>query len=94
MDALADRGAITIGVDTPSVDVATATELVSHHRFLARGVAILEGDGRTALRIWIDAEGLFLADDTGGIERLTDEGRRRVDSAMASRRAGRPREWV
>jgi len=44
---------------------------------------ILEGDGRTALRIWIDAEGLFLADDTGGIERLTDEGRRRVDSAMA-----------
>jgi phospholipid/cholesterol/gamma-HCH transport system substrate-binding protein len=43
---------------------------------------VLEGRDRTALRIWIDAAVLF-ARDTGGLERLTDEGRRRIDSAMA-----------
>jgi phospholipid/cholesterol/gamma-HCH transport system substrate-binding protein len=43
---------------------------------------VLEGDDRTAIRIWIAAGGLFtLGPD--GIERLTDAGRRRVDSAMA-----------
>ena len=42
----------------------------------------LEGRERTALRIWIDAAVLF-ARDAGGLERLTDEGRRRIDSAMA-----------
>jgi phospholipid/cholesterol/gamma-HCH transport system substrate-binding protein len=41
----------------------------------------LERD-RTALRIWIDASMLFNR-DAQGIERLTDAGRRRLDSAMA-----------
>jgi phospholipid/cholesterol/gamma-HCH transport system substrate-binding protein len=41
----------------------------------------LERD-RTAIRIWIDA-GLLFARDAAGVERLTDEGRRRLDSAMA-----------
>ena len=43
---------------------------------------ILEGRDRTALRIWIDAIGLF-ARDPDGIEQLTVAGRRRLDSAMA-----------
>ncbi len=34
------------------------------------------------MRIWIDAAVLF-ARDAEGLERLTDEGRRRIDSAMA-----------
>lgn len=42
----------------------------------------LEGDSRVALRVWIDAEGLF-APDADGIEQLTPAGRRRLDSAMA-----------
>ncbi len=42
----------------------------------------LEGRNRTALRIWIDADMLF-EPDAGGGERLTDNGRRRLDSAMA-----------
>ncbi len=42
----------------------------------------LAGREHTALRIWIDAAVLF-ARDAGGLERLTDEGRRRIDSAMA-----------
>jgi phospholipid/cholesterol/gamma-HCH transport system substrate-binding protein len=42
----------------------------------------LEGDDRTALRIWLDADGLFErgVDD---VEQLTAAGRRRIDSAMA-----------
>jgi phospholipid/cholesterol/gamma-HCH transport system substrate-binding protein len=43
---------------------------------------VLEGPDRTALRIWIDAAGLF-ARDPDGADRLTDAGRRRLDSAMA-----------
>lgn len=43
---------------------------------------VLEGNERTALRIWIAAEGLFVR-DAEGIERLTDAGRRRLESAMA-----------
>ena len=43
---------------------------------------ILEGRDRTALRIWIDANMLF-ARDADADERLTDEGRQRLDSAMA-----------
>ena len=43
VDMLADRGVRLLGIDTPSVDVADATTLVAHHRFLARDVAILEG---------------------------------------------------
>ena len=35
----------------------------------------------SALRIWIAADGLF-ARDSEGVERLTDAGRRRLDSAM------------
>jgi phospholipid/cholesterol/gamma-HCH transport system substrate-binding protein len=42
----------------------------------------LEGDRRVALRVWIDAEGLF-SRTADGIEQLTDAGRRRLDSAMA-----------
>lgn len=41
----------------------------------------LEKD-RTAVRIWIDARLLFTTDPAGA-ERLSDEGRRRLDSAMA-----------
>jgi phospholipid/cholesterol/gamma-HCH transport system substrate-binding protein len=43
---------------------------------------VLEGNDRTALRIWLAAEGLF-ARDADGVERLTEGGRRRIDSAMA-----------
>lgn len=42
----------------------------------------LEGDGRVALRVWIDAAGLF-ARDAAGVEQLTEAGRRRLDSSMA-----------
>jgi phospholipid/cholesterol/gamma-HCH transport system substrate-binding protein len=42
---------------------------------------VLEGPDRTALRIWIDAAGLFVRDPDGA-DRLTDAGRRRLDSAM------------
>jgi phospholipid/cholesterol/gamma-HCH transport system substrate-binding protein len=41
----------------------------------------LERD-RTAIRIWIEA-GLLFTRDAAGVERLSDEGRRRLDSAMA-----------
>ncbi|MBI4263912.1 MAG: MCE family protein [Acidobacteria bacterium] len=43
---------------------------------------VLEGQDRTALRIWIAEDGLF-AREADGTERLTDAGRRRLDSAMA-----------
>ena len=43
---------------------------------------LLERDQRTAVRIWLDAVGLF-ARDADGVERMTDDGRRRIDSAMA-----------
>lgn len=42
----------------------------------------LERNDRTALRIWIDAEGLF-ARAPNGSEVLTEAGRRRLESAMA-----------
>lgn len=41
--ALADRGVITIGIDTPSVDTATSKDLPAHAAFAATGVVILEG---------------------------------------------------
>ena len=48
----------------------------------AYAAGALEGPNRTALRVWVDADGLFTrADD--GTERLTEAGRRRLDSAMA-----------
>jgi phospholipid/cholesterol/gamma-HCH transport system substrate-binding protein len=43
----------------------------------------LETDSRKALRIWASAAVLFLTTPTGE-ERLTDDGRRRIDSAMAA----------
>jgi phospholipid/cholesterol/gamma-HCH transport system substrate-binding protein len=42
----------------------------------------LEKD-HTAVRIWIDASVLFVADPITGVERLSADGRRRLDSAMA-----------
>lgn len=41
----------------------------------------LEGNDRTAIRIWLDAQGLFTR-DAQNVERLTEPGRRRIDSAM------------
>lgn len=43
VDELADRGVITIGIDTPSVDLFSSKDLPAHRRFLARELAILEG---------------------------------------------------
>jgi arylformamidase len=43
IDALADSGIITIGIDTPSVDLFSSKDLPAHKRFLSRGLAILEG---------------------------------------------------
>jgi phospholipid/cholesterol/gamma-HCH transport system substrate-binding protein len=43
----------------------------------------LETSNRRVLRIWVDAAVLFEASD-GAPERLTDNGRRRLDSAMAA----------
>lgn len=42
----------------------------------------LEQNQRTALRVWVESAMLF-ATDADGNERLTDEGRRRIDSVMA-----------
>lgn len=54
-------------------------DTISRDAYLA---GALEGPDRTALRVWVDAEGLF-ATRPDGTEQLTDEGRRRLDSAMA-----------
>jgi arylformamidase len=43
VDLLAQRGARLVGIDTPSVDLYSAKELVAHARFLAHDMAILEG---------------------------------------------------
>lgn len=43
VDALHARGVRLVGIDTPSVDLASDKELLSHHRFLAHDMAILEG---------------------------------------------------
>jgi len=42
----------------------------------------LEGNDRTALRVWVDATMLFER-GSDGVERLSADGRRRLDSAMA-----------
>ena len=42
----------------------------------------LEGNNRAALRIWVEAGALF-ATQPDGTERLTEAGRRRIDSVMA-----------
>lgn len=43
VDALAARGVITIGIDTPSVDLQESKDLPAHKAFLRHGIAILEG---------------------------------------------------
>ena len=43
VDDLHGRGVITIGIDTPSVDLFDSKDLPAHARFLANDMAILEG---------------------------------------------------
>jgi arylformamidase len=43
VDHLHGQGVRLVGIDTPSVDPATAKSLDAHHRFLAHDMAILEG---------------------------------------------------
>lgn len=43
VEALADLGVLTVGVDTPSVDLQDSKDLPAHKAFLRRGVYILEG---------------------------------------------------
>lgn len=43
VDALAARGVITIGIDTPSVDLQESKDLQAHNAILKHGIAILEG---------------------------------------------------
>jgi arylformamidase len=43
VDLLHARGARLVGIDTPSVDLFSAKQLVAHERFLAHDMAILEG---------------------------------------------------
>ncbi len=43
VDALHDKGVITIGLDTPSVDVQDSKDLPAHKAFLRNDMAILEG---------------------------------------------------
>ena len=43
VDHLHGAGVTLVGVDTPSVDPFSSKDLPAHHRFLAHGMAILEG---------------------------------------------------
>ena len=43
VDHLHAHGVRLVGTDTPSVDLLDDKELLSHHRFLANDMAILEG---------------------------------------------------
>jgi len=43
VDLLHDRGVRLVGIDTPSVDLFSAKQLVAHARFLEHDMAILEG---------------------------------------------------
>jgi arylformamidase len=43
VDALAARGVMTVGVDTPSVDLQESKEMVAHLAIARHGIAILEG---------------------------------------------------
>jgi arylformamidase len=43
IDVLAARGVITVGVDTPSVDVRASKDLPAHRAILRHDMAILEG---------------------------------------------------
>lgn len=42
VEHLADRGVVTVGIDTPSVDTADSRDLPAHRALLRRDVAILE----------------------------------------------------
>ena len=42
IDAMADAGVITIGIDTPSVDLADSKDLPAHKAILSHDIAILE----------------------------------------------------
>jgi len=43
VEALAARGVITVGVDTPSVDVQESKDMLAHRAMLRCGIVILEG---------------------------------------------------
>jgi len=43
IDALADRGVRTVGVDAPSVDLFSDKAMIAHQAILRRGLVILEG---------------------------------------------------
>ncbi len=43
VDWLADQGVITVGIDTPSVDLFSSKDLPAHHAVLRQDMAILEG---------------------------------------------------
>jgi arylformamidase len=43
IDWLHDRGVMTVGIDTPSVDLRDSKDLPSHQAFLRHDMAILEG---------------------------------------------------
>ncbi|MCH8252767.1 MAG: cyclase family protein [Planctomycetes bacterium] len=43
VDRLHEDGVITVGIDTPSVDLCDSKDLPAHHRFLANDMAIIEG---------------------------------------------------
>ena len=43
VDLLHERGVKLVGIDTPSVDLKADARLLAHKRFLAHGMAILEG---------------------------------------------------
>jgi arylformamidase len=43
IDMLAAKGVITVGIDTPSVDLFSSKDLPSHHAILSHDMAILEG---------------------------------------------------
>lgn len=40
---LADRGVVTLGIDTPSVDVFSSADLEAHHALVERGMTWIEG---------------------------------------------------
>lgn len=54
-------------------------DAISRDAYLAGALA---GKDRTALRVWVDAAGLFVR-TPDGIEQLSEAGRRRLDSVMA-----------
>lgn len=43
VESLASRGAVLIGIDTPSVDLFDSKDLPAHNAFLRRDISILEG---------------------------------------------------